>query len=108
MTEFRVRTAVLDLPPLVGALARRLHDAGVPVDAERAARLAEALAVVRPIARRRLYWTVRSVLVSDLSQVQIFNRVFAAVFGGPAQRPPANRALREPCWLTARARTASG
>ncbi|HEX3833800.1 MAG TPA: VWA domain-containing protein [Solirubrobacteraceae bacterium] len=87
MTEFRVRTTVLDLPPLVGALARRLHDAGVPVDAERAARLAEALAVVRPVARRRLYWTVRSVLVSDLSQVPIFDRVFAAVFGGAAERP---------------------
>jgi hypothetical protein len=87
MTAFRVRTAVLDLPPLVGALARRLHDAGVPVDAERAARLAEALAVVRPEARRRLYWTVRSVLVSDLSQVQIFDRVFAAVFGGAAELP---------------------
>jgi uncharacterized protein with von Willebrand factor type A (vWA) domain len=87
MSEFRVRTAVLDLPPLVGALARRLHDAGVPVDAERAARLAEALAVVRPVARRRLYWTVRSVLVSDLSQVPIFDRVFAAVFGGAAEGP---------------------
>jgi uncharacterized protein with von Willebrand factor type A (vWA) domain len=87
MSEFRVRTAVLDLPPLVGALARRLHDAGVPVDAERAARLAEALAVVRPVARRRLYWTVRSVLVSDLSQVPIFDRVFAAVFGGAADGP---------------------
>jgi uncharacterized protein len=88
MSEFRVRTATLDLPPLVGALARRLHDAGVPVDAERAARLAEALAVVRPVARRRLYWTVRAVLVSDLSQVPIFDRVFAEVFGGPATRTP--------------------
>jgi uncharacterized protein with von Willebrand factor type A (vWA) domain len=87
MTAFRVRTAILDLPPLVGALARRLHDAGVPVDAERAARLAQALAVVRPVARRRLYWTVRSVLVSDLSQVPIFDGVFAAVFGGAAERP---------------------
>jgi uncharacterized protein len=89
MADFRVRTAVLDLPPLVGALARRLHEAGVPVAAERAARLAQALAIVRPVARRRLYWTVRSVLVSDLSQVQIFDRVFAAVFGGAAERPPA-------------------
>ncbi len=88
MTAFRVRTAVLDLPPLVGALARRLHDAGVPVDTERAARLAQALAVVRPVARRRLYWTVRSVLVSDLSQVPTFDRVFAAVFGGAAERSP--------------------
>jgi uncharacterized protein with von Willebrand factor type A (vWA) domain len=87
MTDFRVRTAVLDLPPLVGALARRLHDAGVPVDAERAARLAEALAVVRPVARRRLYWAARSVLVSDQSQIPIFDRVFGAVFGGTVERP---------------------
>ncbi len=88
MADFRVRTAVLDLPPLVGAFARRLHDGGVPVSAERAARLAEALAVVRPVARRRLYWTVRAVLVSDLSQVPIFDRVFAAIFGGAIERPP--------------------
>jgi uncharacterized protein with von Willebrand factor type A (vWA) domain len=90
MTAFRVRTAVLDLPPLVGALARRLHDAGLPVDAERAARLAQALAIVGRaglFSRRRLYWTIRAVLVSDLSQVQIFDQVFAAVFGGAAERP---------------------
>lgn len=87
MTEFRVRTAVLDLAPFVGALARRLHDAGVPVGTDRAARLAQALAVVRPVSRRRLYWTVRSVLVSDLSQVPIFDRVFASVFGGTVERP---------------------
>ena len=90
MTEFRVRTAVLDLPPLVGALARRLHDAGVPVEAERAARLAQALAVVGRaglFSRRRLYWTMRAVLVSDLSQVPTFDRVFVAVFGGAAERP---------------------
>jgi uncharacterized protein with von Willebrand factor type A (vWA) domain len=87
MTEFRVRSAALDLPPLVGAFARRLHDAGVPVDADRAVRLARALTLTEPVARRRLYWTVRSVLVSDLSQVPIFDRVFAAVFGGAAERP---------------------
>ncbi len=89
MIDFRVRRATLDLPPLVGALARRCHDAGVPVDAERAARLAQALGLVAPVARRRLYWTARSVLISDQSQVRAFDRVFAEVFGDWAATRPA-------------------
>jgi uncharacterized protein len=110
MADFRVRTVVLDLPPLVGAFARRLHAAGVPVSAERAARLAEALALVRPVARRRLYWTARSVLVSEQSQVKAFDAVFAEIFGSgtapeiliedvrqvpaqPDERPPSQREL---------------
>ena len=43
--------------------------------------LARALALVRPISRRRLYWTARAVLVSDPTQVAAFDRVFRAVFG---------------------------
>ena len=57
MTEppFRVRTAHLDLPALAGAFSRRLRDAGVPITAERAARFAQALSLVEPVSRRRLY-----------------------------------------------------
>ena len=51
-------------------------------DARRgSADLARALALVRPISRRRLYWTARAVLVSDPTQVAAFDRVFRAVFG---------------------------
>ncbi|HEY1567618.1 MAG TPA: VWA domain-containing protein [Solirubrobacteraceae bacterium] len=78
---FAVETVELELAPLVGAFGRRLHDAGVPVEPERAARFAEALGVVRPVGRRRLYWTARAVFVSDPTQVRIFDRVFAEVFG---------------------------
>jgi hypothetical protein len=78
---FTVRTLHLDLPALTGAFGRRLHDAGVPVTAERAARFAEALTLVRPVARRRLYWTARAVFVSDQSQLKAFDSAFAAVFG---------------------------
>jgi uncharacterized protein with von Willebrand factor type A (vWA) domain len=81
---FSVRTLTLDLPPLVAGFGRRLHDAGVPVSAERATRLAVALEVVRPLTRRRLYWTARSVLVSDQTQVRAFDAVFAQVFGSGA------------------------
>jgi uncharacterized protein with von Willebrand factor type A (vWA) domain len=78
---FRVRTVKLDLPALAAGFGRRLHDAGVPVTPERSARFAQALAVVRPVSRRRLYWTARAALVSDATQVRTFDAVFAEVFG---------------------------
>jgi uncharacterized protein len=78
---FGVETIQLDLPALVGAFSRRLHEAGVPVSAERATRFAESLSLVRPIARRRLYWTARAVFVSDFGQVKAFDAVFRSVFG---------------------------
>jgi uncharacterized protein with von Willebrand factor type A (vWA) domain len=78
---FGVQTIHLDLPALAGAFGRRLHDAGVPVTPARATDLARALALVRPISRRRLYWTARAVLVSDPAQVAAFDRVFGSVFG---------------------------
>jgi len=61
-----------------------LSDAGVPVTPDRSARFADALALVRPVSRARLYWTARAVLLSDQAQLAAFNRVFANVFGaGP-------------------------
>jgi len=90
MTAFGVETVSLDLPPLVGAFSRRLHDAGVPVNAERAASFAAALTLVGragTFSRRRLYWTARAVFVSDPVQVKPFDAVFAAVFGGQGAPP---------------------
>jgi uncharacterized protein with von Willebrand factor type A (vWA) domain len=81
VADFRVRTAVLDLPALAGAFSRRLHDEGLPMTAERATRFADALALVEPVSRRRLYWTARAALLSDALQVPAFDAVFAAVFG---------------------------
>jgi uncharacterized protein with von Willebrand factor type A (vWA) domain len=86
--SFAVRTIELDLPALAGAFARRLHDAGVPVTAERAARFAEALELVRPISRRRLYWTARAALVTGRAQVPAFDVVFAEVFGSRRDDTP--------------------
>jgi uncharacterized protein with von Willebrand factor type A (vWA) domain len=80
-TPFGVETIDLDLPPLVGALSRRLHDAGVPVTPGRAVEFARALSLVRPITRRRLYWTARSVFVSDQAEVNAFDGVFFSIFG---------------------------
>ncbi|MDX6376443.1 MAG: uncharacterized protein QOE98_746, partial [Gaiellaceae bacterium] len=84
MTAFGVETIHLDLPPLAAALSRRLHDAGVPMTPERPADFARALALVTPVSRRRLYWTARSVFVSDQAHAKAFDRVFFSVFGGPS------------------------
>src|SRR6266702_6873870 len=82
MTDaFGVETVTLDLPPLVAALSRRLHDGGMPITPGRSAAFARALTLVRPITRRRLYWTARSVFVSDPAQVKAFDEVFFSVFG---------------------------
>jgi uncharacterized protein len=78
---FGVETIQLDLPPLAGALSRRLHDAGMPMTPARSADFARALTLVRPITRRRLYWTARTVLVSDPAQVKAFDAVFFSIFG---------------------------
>jgi uncharacterized protein len=86
---FSVETIHLDLPALAGAFTRRLHDAGLPMTTERAARFARSLELVRPISRRRLYWTARAALVSDSGQVRAFDSVFVEVFGdgGRATKP---------------------
>ena len=88
---FTVETIELDLPAVTTAFGRRLHEAGVPVTAERAAAFARALTLVRPISRRRLYWTARAVLVSDQSQVKPFDSVFLAVSVGGAAGGRAGR-----------------
>jgi uncharacterized protein with von Willebrand factor type A (vWA) domain len=86
-SAFTLRTIELDLPAFAAALNRRLHEAGVPTTAERAARFASALELVRPVSRRRLYCTARAVFVSDSSQLRAFDSVFWSVFGD-RERPP--------------------
>src|SRR5581483_10585524 len=86
---FTVRTLGLDLPAVASRFSRRLHDAGVPVTAERAAWFAQALSAVEPVSRRRLYLIARAVFVTGTAEVPIFDAVFASVFGSAAP-PPAN------------------
>ena len=77
MRNFGVETIELDLPSLAAGFTRRLHDAGLPMTPDRAAGFARALDVVRPVSRRRLYWTARSIFVSDPAQVRAFEGVLA-------------------------------
>ena len=67
------------------SLSRRLHDAGLPVTPGRSIGFARALTLVRPVARRQLYWTARAVFVTDPAQVPVFDAVFFSVFGNGAK-----------------------
>jgi uncharacterized protein len=99
--EFHVETIELDLPAFTAAFNRRVLSAGLPTSPALAVRFAEALALVRPVSRRRLYWTARAVFVSDRSQVRAFDAVFREVFNGsppppgPRDDPPARTAAAE-------------
>ncbi len=102
MADFRLQTVWLDLPATAGALGRALHDGGVSVTVAQSGAFAQALALVHPVSRRRLYFTARAVFVSDPGQVRAFDRVFRTVFGGeiPAEveatSPPADLAPAAP------------
>jgi uncharacterized protein with von Willebrand factor type A (vWA) domain len=82
---FGVETIELDLPALAGAFSRRLHDAGLPMTPARSADLARAIALVRPISRRRLYFTARAIAVTDRTQLRVFDAVFREIFGSGAR-----------------------
>src|SRR4029077_4270306 len=85
---FGLGTAHVGAAPLRAARCGRLQDAGIPVTPARGADLARALTLVRPLSRRRLYWTARPVLVTDPAQVPAFDRVFLTVFGDRNRTEP--------------------
>ena len=89
---------MVDVASVAGRFGRLLHAAGLPVSADTSARLAAALALVPPATVRELYWLARVTMVSDHSQLAIFDQVFADAFGAaydPAawrgQSPPATQ-----------------
>jgi uncharacterized protein with von Willebrand factor type A (vWA) domain len=77
------------------AFASRLRQRGLPVDFTRIDDLVRALAVSPPGSLPRLYWTARISLVRRASEIEVFDAVFAAVFGGgvPGRDP---HMLRKP------------
>ena len=89
MTDFTLQTVSVDLPALTVAFTRRLRDAGLPVGPDHATRFAAALALTRPVARRRLYFAARTVFITDRGQLRAFDAVFAEVFGTAPPAPGA-------------------
>lgn len=85
----RMATIAAQPASLAAAFADALHTAGLPVTPERAGRFARALRLEPPTTPDRLYWTARVTLVSDQGQLELFDRMFAAVFASaldPADR----------------------
>ncbi|WP_204358328.1 VWA domain-containing protein [Streptosporangium sp. 'caverna'] len=80
------------------ALAVRLRQRGVPVGFTAIENFVRALAVSPPDSLPRLYWTARISLVRQRSEIDVFDAVFAAVFGGVALAldPHARRRPRTP------------
>lgn len=74
----------VDPAMLAVGFAAALRRAGVPNTPDRSAWLAEALRLVPPLTRSDLYWTCRTVLITSQRQLELFDAVFDAVFGGSA------------------------
>src|SRR5580704_2915232 len=84
MTEL----AELQPPPDVAAMAAglgvALHTAGLPVGPDRCERLARAVTVMDATSLAELRACALATMVSDPGQMSTFDRVFAALFGGPS------------------------
>ena len=77
-----------------------LHTAGLPVGPDRCERMARAVMVMNASSLAELRACALATMVSDPSQLPTFDRVFAAIFGGPspfgAQLPPVLPAFPRP------------
>jgi uncharacterized protein with von Willebrand factor type A (vWA) domain len=92
------------VPPDVAATAAAfgvaLHRAGLPVGPDRCERLARAVTVMNATSLAELRACALATMVSDPAQMPVFDRVFAAVFGGPSpfghQLPPVQPSFPRP------------
>ena len=71
-----------DLATVAGGLGDLVHRAGVRVTPERSARLAQSIALAAPVAVDELYWLARVTLLSSVTDIPTFDRVFQQLFGG--------------------------
>ena len=73
-----------DVAALATGLGIALHTAGLPVGPDRCERLARAVTVMGATSVAELRACALATMVSDPSQMSTFDRVFAALFGGPS------------------------
>jgi uncharacterized protein len=73
-----------DAAALAAGLGTAMHAAGLPVGPDRCERLARAVTVMDARTIAELHACALATLVSDPGQVTTFERVFAALFGGPS------------------------
>ena len=73
-----------DVAALATGLGIALHTAGLPVGPDRCERLARAVTVMGATSVAELRACALATMVSDPGQMATFDRVFAALFGGPS------------------------
>ncbi|MEU1540320.1 VWA domain-containing protein [Actinacidiphila glaucinigra] len=78
---------LFDTAEFGGRLGGALRRAGLPVTPERTVCFLRSLRLAPPVDREALYWTARLAFVTDRELIAPFERVFAAVFGGPGGVP---------------------
>jgi uncharacterized protein with von Willebrand factor type A (vWA) domain len=71
-----------DRPTFAARLGAALHRAGLPVTPERSGRFLDMLRLLPPVDPPALYWAARLAFVTAHEQIEPFNRVFFALFGG--------------------------
>ena len=85
---------------MTAAFGVALHRAGLPVGPDRCERLARAVTVMNATSLAELRACALATMVSDPAQMPVFDRVFAAVFGGPSpfgnQLPPVQPSFPRP------------
>ena len=70
------------LAQICAAFGHLLHRAGIPVTPERSVRFASVIELAQPTHIDDLYWLARVTLLSDIRQVESFDRIFQQVFRG--------------------------
>jgi uncharacterized protein with von Willebrand factor type A (vWA) domain len=73
-----------DVAAMATGLGIALHTAGLPVGPDRCERLARAVTVMGATSLAELRACALATMVSDPNQMPVFDRVFAALFGGPS------------------------
>jgi uncharacterized protein len=95
-----VPAAPPDVAAVAAAFGVALHQAGLPVGPDRCERLARAVIVMNATSLPELRACALATMVSDPAQMPVFDRVFAAVFGGPSpfgnQLPPVQPSFPRP------------
>jgi uncharacterized protein len=87
LTETLPAPAEPDVAAMATGLGIALHTAGLPVGPDRCERLARAVTVMGATSLAELRACALATMVSDPSQMPVFDRVFAALFGGPSPLP---------------------
>src|SRR6516162_9243529 len=82
------RFAPVDVAVLASALGVALRSAGIPAGPDRCERLARAVTVMEASTIAELHACALATMVSDPSQVDTFERVFAEVFATAAPGRP--------------------